>query len=369
MNGTRRLAFSILALIAWLGTAAGAGSAWARFDAVPGSRYTSGRAAALGDAFLPLADDGASALFYNPAALGKLRTTQFEPINMTLQANSDYLGMIDRNFFKLPSLSGYAPTISGAEPAFPGFSAGLFPNGFTRGFGFGLLMQTDNQAQAQGANIRYRSKYQFIPTFGGALRLASGIVRLGYSLQWVNQASGDLTVPLSSSPLGYNQGLAEGSALSHTLAFALTLPYQYLPALNLVGRNVMGARYRSFSIVPLARNKNGVPADEPATYDASFSLQPRAAAGSLFNLVFEYRDLTNTSGISLLGRGVVGAEWGFREQFFLRGGWRSGYPSAGIGLKRKTSEFSLSWYSEEAGTTYHERQDTRFLLHYQIRAF
>jgi hypothetical protein len=344
-------------------------AAWARLDVVPGSRYTSGRAAALGDAFIPLADDGASGLFYNPAGIGKIRTTQFEPVNLGLQVNSDYLGMVDRNFYQLPSLSGYAPTISGAEPAAPGFSAALFPNGFTRGFAFGVLMQAETRAQAQGANLRYRSLYQFIPTVGGALRLASGVVRLGYSLQWVNQASGDRTVPLSSPELGYNQGLAEGSALSHNVGFALTLPYQYLPSLNIVARNLLGAKFGSYSLVPLARNKSGTPADEPASYDASISYVARSAAGSLFNFVFEFRDLTNTSAISVLGRAVAGIEWDFRGQFYLRGGWRDGYPSAGLGLRRRTSEVSLSWYSEEAGTSYHDAQDTRWILHYQIRAF
>ena len=48
-------------------------------NSVPGSRYMSGRAAAMGDAFLPLADDGASAVFYNPSAIARLKDPRFEP--------------------------------------------------------------------------------------------------------------------------------------------------------------------------------------------------------------------------------------------------------------------------------------------------
>ncbi len=342
---------------------------FARQDVVPGSRYTSGRAAAMGDAFIPLADDGAAGLFYNPAGLGKVKYFQLEPMNFQLQANSDFLSSVDRNFYKATSLGKYYPKIITKSPAFPGMSATIFPNFAARGFAFGVLMMDQISATSpDGVNIRNRSKYLFIPTFGAGLRLAGGVIRLGYSLQWVNQASGDITLPASES-LGYNEGLAQGSAMSHTLGLALTLPVSYLPSLNFVARNLLNAKFGSFSILSLAKNVSGVPDTELTSYDASVSIQAKVGGGGSVNMVVEYRDLTNRSGISLFGRLCAGMEFSFRDQFFLRTGWGSGYPSAGLGLRRKKAEFSLSWFSQEAGTKYHELRDTRYILHYQIRAF
>ncbi len=98
-------------------------------------------------------------------------------------------------------------------------------------------------------------------------------------------------------------------------------------------------------------------------------IQPKIGNGSYFNLVGEYRDMTDTSDISYLGRINFGAEFALRDSIFLRGGWGSGYPSAGIGVKQKKGEISLTWYSEELGTTYHALRDQRFLLQYSVKAF
>jgi hypothetical protein len=344
-------------------------SALARMDTVPGSRYTSGRGSALGDAFIPLVDDGAGALFYNPAGIGKVSYTQIEPFNFQFQVNQDYINIFDRNFYKVTSLSGFAPNLIRKEGKGPGTAGTYFPSFASRGIAFGVLMQSETQAVATGSNINYRSQYLFVPTFGFAIRLASGVVKLGYSLQWVNQASGVLSVPNDSNPLGYNQGLAQGSGLSHTVGFALTLPLIYLPALNIVARNVLGTQFRSYSLVPFAKNKNGVPPSESMTFDASLSSVTKAGAGLSIHSVLEMRDFSNRSHSALFTRLVAGLEFDFRNQFFLRGGFGSGYLSYGLGLKRRTAEFSLSTYSEEWGANYREAPDTRYLLHYQVRVF
>ncbi len=336
---------------------------------VPGSRYTSGRAAALGGAFIPLADDGASALFYNPAGFGKIRQAHLEPINLQLQANSEYTNNVGLNFFKFSSLSSYAPTLNEKPGTFPGFSGALFPNFSFRGFGFGVLMQSRFAATSNGGNIRYRSRYQMIPAVGGAVRIASGVMRIGYSLQWVNQATGDITVPANSHVLGYNQGLAQGAAFSHNLGWALTLPFEYLPALNIVARNIGGARYTRTSLMPLARNSTGAIETEKMSIDASLSFTTKMGSGTGFNTVFEYKDALNSSGTSALMRTSFGLEFVIRDIIFVRGGLGAGYPTAGFGVRRKTGEFSLSWFSEETGNSFRSERDIRYVLHYAIRAF
>ncbi len=343
---------------------------WARQDLVPGSRYTSARGAAMGDAIISLVDDGAGGLFYNPAGLGRIRYFQFEPFNFQIMANSDYIKILDRNFYKVTSLSKYADRVIAKSPAFPGMGGAIFPNFAARGFAFGILFSDEFAAQStDGSNIHYRTRISFIPTFGAGVRLAGGVIRLGYSFQWVNEEVGDITVPSTTDPLGYNQGLAEGSGISHNLGVAFSLPVQNLPSLTFVARNLLGVKFGSFSLLKLAKNKSGVPDPELTSYDAAFSLSPKMGGGSSSNFAIEYRDLSNRSGMSILGRISLGLEFNFREKFFLRGGWRSGYPCGGVGMRRKTAEFGLSLYSEEAGASYHALKDTRYLLHYQIRAF
>src|SRR5687767_877188 len=85
--------------------------AHARQDLVPGSRYTSGRAAAMGDAFLPLADEPGSALFYNPSGLARINKPQFEPANFNFYGNTTSVNTLGRDFYKMPSLGGYLPVL------------------------------------------------------------------------------------------------------------------------------------------------------------------------------------------------------------------------------------------------------------------
>ncbi|MCM2323677.1 MAG: hypothetical protein NDJ90_10495 [Oligoflexia bacterium] len=348
--------------------------AYGRQDVVPGSRYTSARGAAMGDAFLPVADDGAAALFYNPAAIGKLKAPKAEPVNFSFYGNSDYLGLFsltNLGFYKVASLKGFIPTLADNPGAMAGVGGAVLPTFSIPNFATGILLQSHLSAKVNGdGTVRYRSTYRFVPALTLGTRLAGGIVRVGYSLQWVNQASGILDgIAQNADPMGYTERLAEGSALSHNFGFAMTLPVRYLPQFNFVVRNILGARFRSYSVLSMAKDPTGVPATEEMTVDGSFSVQPKIGGGAFLNFVIQDRDVTNRSGISFWGRLAVGAEFSFRDQLFLRGGWGSGYPNCGLGLRRKDGEFSFTWYSEEVGTRYHELRDTRFMMQYQVRAF
>lgn len=348
---------------------------WGRDDFVPGSRYTSARAAALGDAFLPLGDDTASSLFYNPAAIGRVLRPQTEGINFQLYGNNNYLGSfgIDNlNSYKVFGLSGYSPTLLKYAPAVHSVGAAILPGFSTPGFGIGILMQSQLTAHGNpGDTVSYRSLYQFIPALSVGAKLARGIVRVGYSLQWVNQAVGTVeNVSASDETIAYRQNLLQGAGFSHQLGFSLTLPIRFLPAFNLVARNVFGTSYESSSLIDFSPSSSGIPAHEPMTLDAAFSIQPKLGGGAYLNLVLEDRDVTNQSGMSFLGRLAVGAEFSFRDQFFLRAGWGSGYPSLGLGLTRKSGgELSVAWHSVEVGSGYHSVRDTRYLLQYQLRSF
>ncbi len=345
--------------------------AWARNDVVPGSRYTSGRAAALGEAFLPLTDDGASSLFYNPAGLARLSPqVRFEALNVQGQFNGELVETLNQDFYKAASLNSFRPRLREIPDRFPGFSTAFLPNIYRKNFAVGLLANASFMSRyTPDGQIRYRSLYQLIPAAGVGLSLAEGIVRLGYSVQWVHQASGDVTASDSLADLGYSQGLQKGSAFSHTAGFALSFPVRWTPSFNLVARNIGNARYRDFAIMPLVSTSVGTPADEPMSVDASLSLHPRAGGSGIWNIVVEGRDLTNRSQTPVLVRLVGGLEYQYRNSFALRFGYRSGYPSAGLGVRSHSAELAVTWFSEELEPGYHGYRDVRWLLHYQIRTF
>lgn len=344
--------------------------AQAREDAVFGSRYTSARAAGMADAFLPLADDAASALFYNPAGIARFRKVSFDPWNITLQSTTDYLSQLDLGAIKVTNLKNYSKVLETKNNGkTPGVGAALLPAFSLPNFAVGLLGQSTVSAKYVDGKIEYRSRYQFIPAAGFGLRLASGVVRLGYSVQWVNQASGAPSVLNGSTPLGYNEGLLQGAGFSHTVGVAFTLPYQYLPSFNLVGRNLLGLHYSSSVLYKMAPNPVGIPADEPTTFDGSFSMEAKLGMGASANYVLEYRDITNQSNISILTRLAFGMEFLYRNQYFFRAGFGSGYPAVGIGFKQGSADLGITWFTEELGSRFRDHGESRILLQYQVRAF
>lgn len=336
---------------------------------IPGSRYISARAAALGGAFLPLGDDGASALFYNPAVVGKIRGLQAEPMNIAMTGNGGLVDHLGLNSYKVYSLGSYQPELTASPDTYQGLAGQFTPTFYGKNFALGMLLSDDFGAMSDvDGNIHYRTRFQFIPAAAVGVRLAGGIVRLGYSFQYVSKAEGDISVP-AGSELGFNQGLNQGSGMSHMVGAALTLPLTYLPQINLVARNVLGTTYTGPALIPFAKNSTGSPAADVMTFDASFSLQPKIDSGVYANFLVEFKDMTARTGASIFGRLCGGMELSLRDFIILRGGWGQGYPSAGLGFKMKKGEFGVAWYSEEIGTTYHGQRDLRYMFQFQMRAF
>jgi hypothetical protein len=359
-----------LLMIGWSLVLSGA-PAWAsRSASIPNSRYDDARSAAMGDSTNALADSPIEALFANPAGIAKIRKPSVELLNVRFSGTQDYFANFGTSSAKVNSLSSYSSTLTKKAGSDQGIGYHLAPAIGFRGFAIGAVYSKDVSAYAQDGNIHYHARYQLIPAAGFGLRLASGVIRLGYSIQYVMKAQGDLSQSASTTPLGYNEGLKQGSALSHTAGFALTLPFQYLPSFTLVARNIMGTKYSTQSSYKMASNPStSAPATEKMSIDLGVLFQPKVGGGGVFNMTGEYKDLLGSSHASVLAKIATGIEFNFRETFYLRGGIGYGYPTAGLGLRTKKSEFSMAWTSDELGSSYRSEREIRTTFQYQTRVF
>lgn len=338
-------------------------------DRIPGSRYVSGRGAALGDAYLGLADTVADSLFYNPAGLGRVQGATFEPLNIQLQANDKLQSNFGTEFYKFQSLQSYQATLLRHPSTNPGGGYAVLPAIGFHGLGVGALYQSRLMAETDGTRIRYRTTYQFIPSAGYGLRLASGVLRIGYAIQWVNQASGDVSVLANSSPMAWNQGIAQGKGFSHNLGMALSLPYLYQPTVNVVARNIGGLHLSGSPMVVSANSPSGSIPDEKMSIDSSLGFLTKISAGWSLSTQFAYRDATNSSGAAMLSHFATGLEFTASDRFFVRLGYGSQFPSAGLGIRTSRSEVNFAWFSEDLGTETTSIRDIRYLFQFMFKAF
>ena len=357
---------AILFFSALLSASAGATSG----DIIPGARYPSARGMALGQSMLANGDTTQEAIFYNPANLGRVGGFHIEPFNFSFQENTHLMKGLGLDSAKFTDLAKYKQNLLDDPNSLKGGSISFFPNFSFGGFAAGALYQSRVSGEADNVgNIHYRSLYQLIPTAGYGLRLASGVLKVGYVVQYVSQSSGDRTVPSSTVPLGYNQSIQQGAGLSHNLGMNLTLPYVYQPSFQLVARNIAGLHFTGKPLAKFAQNPSGTPDAEKMSVDLGAAYLWHWGSGIELRNSFTYRDFTNSSSTSRLLHLATGFDFGFNEKIFLRFGFASAYPDIGFGLRVGRGRFDLAWYSEEIGGGLRHERDTRYGVQFLIPAF
>jgi hypothetical protein len=329
----------------------------------PAVRYVSPHGASLGGMTVPLSDEIGNALFNNPAALGRSSRFRAEFLNLNLDGNTNLLSNLTTvpSFF---SLGGYTGTLNQNPGAvFSGGFGNLTALSFG-GFGVGVLIQDRVRAYSDGSQVHYESRSHLIPAVGYGISLARGVMRIGYSLQYVNEVSGTGQAPANSSA-AFLGGIREGRGISHTLGMNLVFPFQYIPTVSLVARNLFGTRFQSGALMSRATNSSGTPPAQEMTVDAAFHFMTRVSGPVKSFWYFQARDVLGKTGMNIADRLGFGVDFSVSQAVAIRLGLDRTRPSAGIGYRSEGSEINLAYYKDPspfAGIP----ADTRIALQYKI---
>ena len=96
--------------------------------------------------------------------------------------------MADLNFYNVGNLNSYLSTLQSHPGSLAGAGSSLMTSFGLYGFSIGILYQNENYAGYNDDDtVYYKSFSQFIPAVGTGFRFFDGMIRVGYSLQWVNQ--------------------------------------------------------------------------------------------------------------------------------------------------------------------------------------
>ncbi len=330
----------------------------------PQIRYVSPFSQSIGGVTLPVADEVGNDLFNNPAALARNQKFKAEYLNLSLDLNSSMGGGVT-SVINLPSLGSFSSTLNSNINKLYSGGLGNLTAAAWGGLGVGLLIQERVRAYSDGTNVHYETMSQVIPAVGYGLALARGVIRLGYSVQLVNEASG-ITQSVSDGNAAYLSGLSEGKALSHTASVNFAFPFAYLPTFSLVARNIGGVHFSSGSIASRAKSPTGVPSDEDMSVDAAFDFTARISGPVKSRWYLQYKDLTGVSSLGILEKLNFGIDLNFSPAVSFRIGMTSTQPSAGIGYRSESSEINFAYYHDQSPFSNISSWDTRFALQYKV---
>jgi hypothetical protein len=330
----------------------------------PGVRYISPHGQSLGGMTLPLSDETGNSLFNNPAGLARNPKFRSEPLNLNLDLNSGVLGSFV-NSTGFASLGGFTSNLnSNVNKVYSGGFGNLTAVSWG-GLAVGLLLQERVRAYSDGTTVNYETRSNLVPAVGYGLALARGVMRVGYSLQLVSQASGVAQAP-SDSSAAYLKGISEGKGISHTASVNFVFPYKYIPTFSLVGRNLFGMRYSSKGLISRARSPIGVPEEEAMSVDAAFNFMARLYGPVKSNWYLQFKDVTGATSMALLDKLSLGLDLGISPAVSVRLGLNNLQPSAGIGYRSEMSEINLAYYQELTPFPSILKWDTRYALQYKF---
>lgn len=327
---------------------------------------TSGRALAMGNAFICKVDDSTSA-FYNPAGLGTVRWAHLHLSNFMIQANRDVMNMSGggsftkslSNFSKATGLDGQRQLLldNRGDMVYERFQ--MMPNFTAKYFTMGYLVSKQLRSTLDkdpNAKFEYADRLDHGPYVALNLSLYGGVFKLGVSGIYLSRneliKESDPNQALTWTGDDYNKG----SAFIWTVGSRLTLPIAWLPTVAAVLHNASKAEFKGRAA--------GAPENIEQTLDVGFSITPILANFVYVHMEVDVKDLSNSyQDVTSSRKILAGIEFDFARRFFIRGGYGDGWGSGGLGLRTKALEVDLTTYAvDTTANAFRGREDRRFVL-------
>lgn len=336
-------------------------------DATHPELITSGRAQAMGSAYIAKTDDAASA-FYNPAGLGTVRNASFRLSNFILEANKNWTNHTTggsssdlaenlMNGFELNDIRK-ALLENKDEVSYRRFQ--FMPNLTTRYFTMGALYSTQAKGfigQEAGAKFEYAERTDYGPYAGLNLSLWGGVIKIGITGVYLfreeisGEADQDAELDLPSS--SYNKG----HGVFATSGIKITLPYKYLPTLAATSHNSFNTEWQT-------DEGDTAPDELKNSIDVGVSITPQIGKIMRLHMEVNYKDITKEHDDFKNERRILaGMELDIARSIFFRVGYGDGYASGGFGVKARRFEIDFSTYSVElSDDNFREKEDRRYVL-------
>jgi hypothetical protein len=336
-----------------------------RADGPNAEWYSTIQALSMGNAAITTASDPATAAFYNPAAVNRQKRVQLEVFNPQFEVSTGVLGLGGTNSYASQvDLEKVRPLLVDRpfRKSYMGFS--VFPNVQAQNLNFGILYSMKAGAYSDGTTLFYKSSYLLIPSLALSAGTLGGRLRIGAAIRGIQATTNDNETK-ETTGIGYRVNANEGLGIGLDAGIIFALPWDGLPTIGLVARNIGDTSFSQKAPYPHATGEPKGKDRLPLSYDGGISISPRIGRKSKLTIAADYRDIRNAYGTSALRRINTGMEFNIARTFLFRVGVSQGYWTAGIGLQSKFGSMDLGTYSEELDRSgFRKVEDRRLSLRF-----
>jgi hypothetical protein len=322
----------------------------------------------MGGAGVAVVDDQ-TALFVNPAGLGKIRGPYFTIVNPQIEMNYDLNSSLGTSL-KYQSLQDPQAMLNlNKQSPDKHFHAGaqLLPSFVTTNFGIGAYarysVDTDYTSSTDLFNYNYTNDEGAV--LGYCFRLFEGRLKIGATGKLINRVQVAQTFPGTTTGLTMQQIATEGTGVGWDGGVLLTAPWDWLPTLGISAHDIGNTK---FNLGNGLQYKTGIqPGPQMQMVNAAIGIFPIHSNHVRSSFTIEYQDLQNPQTLQPMRPWHGGVEFNFGDILNIRGGFNEGYYTAGIELDFGHNQFQAATYGEEIGTATVNREDRRFVFEYSFR--
>lgn len=333
-------------------------------DAVFPEIITSGRALAMGNAYINKVDDSAAA-FYNPAGLGTVRYPHLHLSNIHVEANKGWMDLAAGgsftdaagNFTDALSLDGVRKLLVDRPGNLSHTRYHFMPNFTARFISFGYLYSKRVKAYL-GPEDTDQFEFAYRQDHGpyGALNLSvfGGVLKFGITGAFIRRKELTGSQDRNTSAEFESAAYRKGNAFLATSGVRLTLPITFLPTFSYVSHNAFGGDFST--------SGSGKPETPKTSHDIGFSLTPQVGKKVRIHFEVNYKDASGEySDVDEKRKVLAGMEIDVARTFFIRAGYGDSYGTFGLGIRSRRLEFDLTTYAvDTTDETYRGSEDRRF---------